>query len=115
MATGPGGLSMAEPFTLFITASDDNIDELGHVNNAVWVKWIQDVATAHWMAVADPFHVDAYVWVVTRHEIDNRGDVNAGERRSEEHTSELQSLMRISYAVFCLKKTKDKRGKKTHS
>src|SRR3546814_2656837 len=28
------------------------------------------------------------------------------ERRSEEHTSELQSLMRISYAVFCLKKTK---------
>src|SRR3546814_2592784 len=27
-----------------------------------------------------------------------------GERRSEEHTSELQSLMRISYAVFCLKK-----------
>src|SRR3546814_1072855 len=30
----------------------------------------------------------------------------AGDRRSEEHTSELQSLMRISYAVFCLKKTK---------
>src|SRR3546814_4492321 len=29
------------------------------------------------------------------------------ERRSEEHTSELQSLMRISYAVFCLKKKKD--------
>src|SRR3546814_7707051 len=29
--------------------------------------------------------------------------------RSEEHTSELQSLMRISYAVFCLKKTKKKR------
>src|SRR3546814_17462494 len=30
------------------------------------------------------------------------------ERRSEEHTSELQSLMRISYAVFCLKKKKTK-------
>src|SRR3546814_2067284 len=30
----------------------------------------------------------------------------AAVRRSEEHTSELQSLMRISYAVFCLKKTK---------
>src|SRR3546814_8735357 len=29
-----------------------------------------------------------------------------GSRRSEEHTSELQSLMRISYAVFCLKKKK---------
>src|SRR3546814_8566901 len=31
-----------------------------------------------------------------------------GGRRSEEHTSELQSLMRISYAVFCLKKKKRK-------
>src|SRR3546814_2092974 len=35
-----------------------------------------------------------------------------GGRRSEEHTSELQSLMRISYAVFCLKK-KNKRNTKT--
>src|SRR3546814_3368744 len=34
--------------------------------------------------------------------------VAAGARRSEEHTSELQSLMRISYAVFCLKKKKKK-------
>src|SRR3546814_3178762 len=34
-------------------------------------------------------------------------------RRSEEHTSELQSLMRISYAVFCLKKKEDQRN--THS
>src|SRR3546814_6059630 len=33
----------------------------------------------------------------------SRSDIRAG-RRSEEHTSELQSLMRISYAVFCLKK-----------
>src|SRR3546814_2414640 len=31
-----------------------------------------------------------------------------GDERSEEHTSELQSLMRISYAVFCLKKKKKK-------
>src|SRR3546814_10217884 len=33
-------------------------------------------------------------------------DADIQERRSEEHTSELQSLMRISYAVFCLKKKK---------
>src|SRR3546814_2564090 len=38
----------------------------------------------------------------------------AGWRRSEEHTSELQSLMRISYAVFCLKK-KTKKNKKTNN
>src|SRR3546814_2226479 len=35
--------------------------------------------------------------------VDHR-DANAVQARSEEHTSELQSLMRISYAVFCLKK-----------
>src|SRR3546814_4502756 len=36
--------------------------------------------------------------------------------RSEEHTSELQSLMRISYAVFCLKKkTKNKRRRRKHN
>src|SRR3546814_7580347 len=34
--------------------------------------------------------------------------LEAGADRSEEHTSELQSLMRISYAVFCLKKKKNK-------
>src|SRR3546814_1188545 len=34
----------------------------------------------------------------------------AAKTRSEEHTSELQSLMRISYAVFCLKKKKDKQN-----
>src|SRR3546814_3577607 len=36
--------------------------------------------------------------------IDRRRRCNRRDRRSEEHTSELQSLMRISYAVFCLKK-----------
>src|SRR3546814_3378969 len=35
-------------------------------------------------------------------------------RRSEEHTSELQSLMRISYAVFCLKKKKKNKNTTTH-
>src|SRR3546814_5448514 len=44
---------------------------------------------------------------------------NYGHMRSEEHTSELQSLMRISYAVFCLKKnntsTKNTREENTHS
>jgi len=71
---------MARPsFTRQITATDADIDELGHVNNAVWVKWIQDVAVAHWHAVADPAHHDAYVWVVVRHEIDYLRAVLPGE------------------------------------
>lgn len=63
--------------TIIPTAAD--IDELGHVNNAVWVRWIQDVATAHWMAVATPDQIAAYIWVVVRHEIDYGGNVKEGE------------------------------------
>src|SRR3546814_10181727 len=39
--------------------------------------------------------------------VDRRFPLSLGAKRSEEHTSELQSLMRISYAVFCLQKTKN--------
>src|SRR3546814_1482612 len=47
--------------------------------------------------------LDSWMYRITRNLwIDERRA--AGRRRSEEHTSELQSLMRISYAVFCLKK-----------
>jgi acyl-CoA thioester hydrolase len=66
-------------FALPFTATPSDIDELGHVNNAVWVRWIQDMATSHWNATAAPEHVDAYIWVVTRHEIDYRGNVGIGE------------------------------------
>ena len=60
----------ARAFALPFTAQPDDIDELGHVNNAVWVRWIQEVATAHWYALADPAHHAAYVWFIVRHEID---------------------------------------------
>lgn len=66
-------------FELSITPTEADIDELGHVNNAVWVRWTQDVATAHWVAAADPAHVEAFLWVVIRHEIDYLGNVGAGE------------------------------------
>src|SRR3546814_4599705 len=46
-------------------------------------------------------NIDACSLWVEKHRLDDLD----GDGRSEEHTSELQSLMRISYAVFCLKKT----------
>jgi acyl-CoA thioester hydrolase len=67
------------PFIHSFTAAPSDIDELGHVNNAVWVRWIQDMATSHWQAVASSEHIAAYYWVVTRHEIDYRGNIAAGE------------------------------------
>src|SRR3546814_5282033 len=61
--------------------------------------WLEHVAS----------HKLPLFWRIHRmHHADNGFDVTTGIRfhplRSEEHTSELQSLMRISYAVFCLKK-----------
>lgn len=67
-------------FTMPIAPAATDIDELGHVNNAAWVRWMQDVATAHWSAVARAEDISAYVWVVTRHEIDYLGNVGPGER-----------------------------------
>lgn len=66
-------------FSHDVTAQPEHIDELGHVNNAVWVQWIQELAVAHWNAIADPAHIECYIWVVTRHEIDYLRAALAGE------------------------------------
>ena len=67
-------------FEMGLTAGPEHIDELGHVNNAVWVQWIQRIAVAHWNAVADALHKDAYYWVVVRHEIDYLRAAHEGDR-----------------------------------
>ena len=61
------------------TARAEHIDELGHVNNAVWVRWIQQLAVAHWESASDPRHREAYFWVVVRHEIDYLRPAREGE------------------------------------
>ena len=70
---------MTNRYTQTFTAEPHHIDELGHVNNSVWVQWVQDMATAHWSAVADPQHQEQFFWVVIRHEIDYRGNIAVGE------------------------------------
>ncbi|WP_353229863.1 acyl-CoA thioesterase [Novosphingobium sp.] len=70
---------MANRFTMGFTANAADIDELGHVNNAVWLRWMEQIAVAHWQADAAPGHRDRYIWVVTRHEIDYRGNIGVGE------------------------------------
>ncbi|KAB7646461.1 acyl-CoA thioesterase [Polymorphobacter fuscus] len=62
-----------------VTATAADIDALGHVNNAVYLRWVQDIATGHWQAVARPADIARYIWVVTRHEIDYLGPTLAGE------------------------------------
>ena len=51
-----------------VTVAD--IDGLGHVNNVVYLRWVQDVATAHWLHSSTPEQQKKYGWVAIRHEID---------------------------------------------
>ena len=48
----------------------DDLDAQAHVNNVVYVAWVQDVAIAHWEALAPPEIARAVSWVASRHEID---------------------------------------------
>jgi len=56
-----------------------DIDELGHVNNTVYVRWVQDIAVAHWRASAPAEAQAALVWVVARHEIDYKASALPGD------------------------------------
>ena len=67
-------------FTMRFTAQAEHIDIYDHVNNAVWVRWMEEVATAHWNEIAPAEHREAYAWLVTRHEIDYRGNIREGEQ-----------------------------------
>ena len=70
---------MTHQYESTFVAAPEHIDELGHVNNTVWVRWIQDIATAHWSQTARSEDAEQFFWVVTRHEIDYRGNVAEGD------------------------------------
>ena len=57
-------------FTLPFTPKPSDIDENGHVNNVVYVGWLQDAGTAHWNASFDEDTRTRWSWVGVRHEID---------------------------------------------
>ena len=57
-------------FEIPIVVEADDIDDMNHVNNVVYVRWVQDVALAHWLANATGALRAEYAWVATRHELD---------------------------------------------
>mgnify|MGYP001438340815 FL=1 len=69
----------AETFIQRFPVDAADIDELGHVNNIVYLRWAQDIATAHWRARAGAELVERYVWVVLRHEADYRAALTLGD------------------------------------
>jgi acyl-CoA thioester hydrolase len=56
-----------------------HIDDLNHVNNVVYLQWIQDIANLHWTQLKKGVDTAAYAWVVIRHEIDYAGQALLGD------------------------------------
>lgn len=62
--------STPEIFEQTIKVTEDDLDELKHVNNVRYVQWIQDIAKAHWEKRAPEEMKQEFFWVVIRHEVD---------------------------------------------
>ena len=69
----------ASVYELVISVVPDDIDGQQHVNNTVYLRWVQDVATAHWEAIASNETQDSIGWVVLRHEIDYKAPAFLGD------------------------------------
>lgn len=61
---------IGKQFEKFIKVELNEIDELGHVNNINYLKWVQSVADDHWKTISNLLIDDKIIWVVLRHEID---------------------------------------------
>lgn len=57
-------------FSDTLIVSENEIDNLNHVNNITYLQWIQNVAKKHWNLICNADIDNKYVWVVIRHEID---------------------------------------------
>ena len=70
---------MSNPFRVTINITKKDIDDLNHVNNAVFVKWMNTVAKTHWNKLTENKNLEQYIWVVSRHEIDYKSEAFFGD------------------------------------
>ena len=69
-----------EVFVLPLEVRPEHIDANGHVNNVVYVGWLQDAGTAHWNARFSEDDRARWSWVATRHEIDYLRGIEPGAK-----------------------------------
>ena len=69
-ARGMRGPAEKMKFSHSFRVQSGDIDAQGHVNNVSYLRWMQDVAVAHWFHAATKEQQDKFAWVVVRHEID---------------------------------------------
>ncbi len=65
-------MSAGRPYTHPITVAPEDIDFMGHVNNARYLNWVQDAVLAHWHKIAPDEDIAAKAWVALKHEITYR-------------------------------------------
>ena len=66
-------------FALAFEPTPSDIDENGHVNNVVYLRWAQDIGVAHWRSLAPAEAQAKWAWVALRHEVDYRRALLPGE------------------------------------
>lgn len=72
-------LAEGKKFSITITVQPQHLDDVNHVNNVIYVQWMQDVATQHWQAYASPALQQEVAWMVRRHEIDYHNQAFLGD------------------------------------
>ncbi|MDF2386785.1 acyl-CoA thioesterase [Nostoc ellipsosporum NOK] len=65
-------MNPSNPHHYAIRIEVDDIDALGHVNNAIYLRWVQAAVVDHWERLAPPEAVAAHRWVAVRHDITYR-------------------------------------------
>jgi acyl-CoA thioester hydrolase len=66
-------------FQITVSVQPEDIDEMDHVNNAVYLRWVQAAAVAHWRAAATEAMQSEMLWVVLRHEIEYKNPALTGD------------------------------------
>lgn len=69
----------AEVHEIRIAVDAADIDEMGHVNNVIYLRWVQEAAQSHWTARATEEYRERLLWVVLRHEIDYKQPAQLGD------------------------------------
>ena len=59
-------------FRYAVAIDPADIDHMGHVNNSVYLKWVQDAVVDYWRSIAPPEAVAKHLWVALKHEITYR-------------------------------------------
>lgn len=67
-------------FEIGIPVVAADIDSMQHVNNVTYLRWVQDVAAAHWTHTATADEQRQWLWIVVRHEIDYKQPAVLGDR-----------------------------------